>query len=352
MNKPTNEPTTTNENESPARAAESGKPARAAESGRLDHHLPPSVRGGVITGWGSALPEKVVTNVDLEATLDTSDAWIFERTGIRERRIGGTTAGLAIEAGQKALDNAGVAPADIDLLVLATTTPDQVMPSTASQVQEELEIEGGAFDLNAACSGFVYGLVTAQGHMALGLNRILLIGAETLSRTIDWEDRNTAVLFADGAGAVVIEAVDGPGALRGFDLGSDGSARHLLYADIGDTMKMDGKEVFRRAVRAIVLTVTNALRRAGVSADDISLVVPHQANVRIIDAACQRLNIPVDKTANVLEWTGNTSAASIPIALVDSVENDRLGDGDLVLLVGFGAGMSWAASVIRWGGEP
>jgi 3-oxoacyl-[acyl-carrier-protein] synthase-3 len=311
--------------------------------------LPRDARSGVITGWGSALPEKVVTNIDLEATLDTSDEWIFERTGIRERRIGGTTSGLAIEAGQKALDRAGVSPTDIDLVMLATTTPDQTMPSTASTVQEELGIAGGAFDLNAACSGFVYGLVAAQGHLALGMERILLIGSETMSHVVDWEDRNTAVLFGDGAGAVVVEATDGPGSLLGFDLGSDGSARHILYADLGGTMKMDGKEVFRRAVRAIVASVTNALEQAGVAATDIALAVPHQANVRIIDSAWQRLGILPGRTANVLDRTGNTSSASIPIALVEAVEQGRLHDRDLVLLVGFGAGMSWASSIIEWG---
>jgi 3-oxoacyl-[acyl-carrier-protein] synthase-3 len=311
--------------------------------------IPSTARGGVITGWGAALPEKVVTNHDLEATLDTSDEWIFDRTGIRERRIGGTTAGLAIEAGQRALDQAGLSPADIDLLLLATTTPDRTIPSTASEVQDVLGIAGGAVDLNAACSGFVYGLVAAHGHLAMGLNRILLVGSETLSRVTDWEDRNTAVLFGDGAGAVVVEATEGDSALLGFDLGSDGSARHLLYAELGGYLQMEGKEVFRRAVRAVVRSTTDALEQAGLTADDIALAVPHQANVRIIESAWQRLGIPNEKTANVLDRTGNTSAASIPIALVDSVETGRLHDGDLVLLVGFGAGMSWASAVVRWG---
>jgi len=315
-----------------------------------DHRVPAAARGGVITGWGAALPEKIVTNTDLSATLDTTDEWVFERTGIRERRIGGTTAGLAIEAGQRALQQAGLTGSDIDLVLLATTTPDQTMPSTASEVQEVLGVAGGACDLNAACSGFVYGLVTAHGHLALGLDRVLLIGAETLSRTLDWDERNTAVLFGDGAGAVVLEACDGPGELLGFDLGSDGAARHLLYADIGGYMRMEGREVFRRAVRAIVHTVTNTLQRAELTVDDLALVIPHQANVRIIESAFQRLGIPIEKAVNVLEWTGNTSAASIPIGLVDAVDKGRLHDGDNVLFVGFGAGMSWAASVVRWGG--
>jgi 3-oxoacyl-[acyl-carrier-protein] synthase-3 len=312
--------------------------------------IPPGVRGGAITGWGAALPEKVVTNHDLEATLDTSDEWIFDRTGIRERRIGGTTAGLAIEAGQRALDSAGLAAADIDLLLLATTTPDQTIPATAAEVQAELGTAGGAVDLNAACSGFVYGLVAAYGHLALGMDRVLLIGSETLSKVLDWEDRNTAILFGDGAGAVVLEATAGPGSLLGFDLGNDGSARHLLYAELDGYLKMEGREVFRRAVRSVVETSTNAMVRAGVTPADIALAVPHQANTRIVEAAWQRLGIPVDRTANVLDRTGNTSSASIPIALVDSIEHDRLHDGDLVLFVGFGAGMSWAAAVLRWGG--
>lgn len=306
--------------------------------------------GGVITGWGTALPDKVVTNEDLVATLDTTEEWIVERTGIRERRVGGTTAGLAIEAGQKALDKAGMRPDDVELLILCTTTPDMSIPSTASLVQDALGISCGALDLNAACSGFVYGLVAAHGHLALGYERILLIGSETMSRVTDWDDRNTAVLFGDGAGAVVLEATDGPGELLGFDLGSDGSGRHLIEADIGGFMRMEGRELFRRAVRAVVDTSTKAMTHAGITTDDLALVIPHQANIRIIESAAQRLGISMDLTVNVLETTGNTSAASIPLGLVNAVETGRLHEGDLVLLVGFGAGMSWAATVLRWGG--
>ncbi len=309
------------------------------------------MRGATITGWGAALPDKTVTNADLEAVLDTSDQWIQERTGIRERRIGGTTTGLAIEAGQAAMDRAGVVGADIDLVIVATSTPDQQLPSSASTVQDQLHIAGGAMDLNAACSGFVYGLVTAHGLLATGARRILLAGSETMSRIVDWDDRNTAVLFADGAGAVVLEAVDGPGQMLAWDLGSDGSARHLLYADVGGHMQMDGREVFRRAVRAIVETTTRTLAAAGTTAADVALVVPHQANTRIVDAACHRLGIPVARTANVLDRTGNTSAASIPIALTDALDHDRVAPGDLVLFVGFGAGMSWASALVRWGGS-
>lgn len=308
------------------------------------------MRGAVIRGWGAALPDKTVTNADLEVRLDTSDTWIRERTGIHERRIGGTTTGLAIEAGQAALDQAGLSGTDIDLVVLATSTPDQHLPASACTVQDALHTRGGAMDVNAACSGFVYALITTHGLVAMGVERALVIGSDTMSRIVDWEDRNTAVLFADGAGAVVLEAVDGPGQILAWDLGSDGSARHLLSADIGGFMKMDGKEVFRRAVRATVESATRTLEAAGVDPADIDLIVPHQANTRIVDAACSRLGIPVERSANVLHRTGNTSAGSIPIALADALDNDRVHDGDLVLLVGFGAGMSWASALIRWDG--
>jgi 3-oxoacyl-[acyl-carrier-protein] synthase-3 len=310
------------------------------------------MRGGKIVGWGVALPDKTVTNLDLEARIDTTDQWIRERTGILERRIGGTTSGLAIEAGQAALDKAGLTGADIDMVLLATCTPDQHMPATASTVQHALGVHGGALDINAACSGFVYGLVAAHGLLATGLNRVLLIGAETLSHITDWDDRNTAVLFADGAGAVILEAVDGPGQLLASDLGSDGSARHLLYCDVGGYIKMDGREVFRRAVRIMVDTVTKLFAETGLTADDIALTIPHQANVRIVDAACQRLGLPVANTANVLDRTGNTSAASIPIALVDAIDAGRVKPGDHLILVAFGGGMSWASAIVRWGGDP
>lgn len=306
------------------------------------------ITGARITGWGTALPDRVVTNADFAARLDTSDEWIFERSGIRERRMGGTTGSLSVEAGRAALKDAGVEAGDIELLVLATSTPDQTMPATANFVQDELGVTGGAFDLNAACSGFVYALVAGYGMAALGARRILVVGADVMSQITDQEDRGTAVLFGDGAGAVVLEATDGPGQLLGWDLGSDGAARHILYADRGGFTKMDGKEVFRRAVRVMVTSATRALAGAGVAAADVKLLVPHQANVRIIAAACQRLGIPGDRAALVLERTGNTSAASIPLALADAADAGRLDDGDLVLLVGFGAGMSWASAVLRW----
>ena len=301
-----------------------------------------------ITGWGSALPDKVITNTDLEDTLDTSDEWIVERTGIRERRIGGTTTGLGAEAGQRAMTRADVTGDDIDLVVLCTSTPDESMPASASVIQHELGVRGGAVDLNAACSGFVYGLVAADGFLRAGLQRVLLIGSETMSRIVDWDDRGTAILFGDGAGAVVLERGEGPGRVLGFDLGSDGSLRHILHAQVGGTIEMDGQEVFRRAVRMMVDSAQRALTEADVGADDLALFVPHQANTRIITAACARLGIGEDRTVINLATTGNTSAASIPLGLAEAADAGRLAPGDRVLLVGFGAGMSWASAVIEW----
>ncbi len=302
-----------------------------------------------ITGWGESLPDKIITNLDLEARLDTSDEWIRERTGIEERRVGESTAELAIEAGRAALEMAGVGAADIDIVVLCTTTPDQAVPATSAHVQDALGIGGGAFDINAACSGFVYGLVASDGLIRSGANRILLIGAETLSRITDWEDRDTAVLFGDGAGAVVLEQSDHHGQLLSWDLGADGSTRHILYADRGGHLKMDGKEVFRRAVRVVVDSATNALDRAGVEADELALFIPHQANVRIMQAVAQRLGIDEDRIGRTIEKTGNTSAASIPLTLVDSARAGRLQPGDRLLLSGFGAGMTWASAIVQWG---
>jgi len=304
----------------------------------------------VVSGWGAALPPKVVTNDELAATMDTSDEWIVTRTGIRERRVGGTTAGLSVESGRLALEMAGLTPDRIDALVLATTTPDR-MWGTAATVQHELGLRCGAFDVNAACSGFVYGLVQANGMIAMGADRVLLIGTDTLSRITDWDDRATAPLFADGSGAVVLESVDGAGALLGWDIDADGSAGPLLYCDIGGTIVMEGKEVFRRAVRIMVDSAEKSLAAAGISGDDLALIVPHQANIRIIQAACDRLGIPIEKAATTIDRTGNTSSASIPMALADALDHGRVQNGDLVLLVGFGGGMTAASAVLRWGGE-
>ena len=208
----------------------------------------------------------------------------------------------------------------------------------------------GAFDGNAACSGFVYGLVTSHGLIAMGARKVLLIGTDSLSRITDWEDRNTAVLFGDGSGAVVLEAVEGPGQLLAWDLDADGSLGRLLWADVGGYINMEGKEVFRRAVRIMVDSATKSLDHAGLTADDISLVIPHQANIRIISAACERLGIDVSKAVTVLDRTGNTSSASVPLALADALDTGRVKEGDLLLLVGFGGGMTAASAVLRWGG--
>ncbi len=302
-----------------------------------------------ITGWGIALPDKIVTNDDMAASLDTSDAWIVERTGIRERHIGGTTSGLAIEAGQEALARAGRTGAQVEHLILATTTPDGIIPGTAPTVQNALGTTGGAFDINAACSGFVYGLVIGAGLIATGSGPILLIGSETLSKFTDMDDRSIAIIVGDGAGAVLIEPIDGPGQLLSWNLNSEGSLRHLLYCEHGGTLFMDGKEVFRKAVRVVVESAERAMADAGIGPDDISLLVPHQANLRIIVAACQRLGIPEERTVVVIDRYGNTSSASIPLALHDAITNDRVHDGDNLLLTGFGGGMTWASAVLRWG---
>ncbi len=305
--------------------------------------------GAVISGWGTALPEKVLTNEELAATMDTSDEWIRTRTGIEERRVGGTTIGLSIESGRQALEMSCLDPSRIDGLVLATTTPDKQWGSAAA-VQNELGLRCGAFDVNAACSGFVYGLVTGHGLIAMGADRVLVIGTDTLSRITDWTDRATAPLFADGSGAVVLESVEGPGQLLGWDLDADGSALSILQAEVGGVIEMEGKEVFRRAVRIMVDSAEKSMAHAGVTGDDIKLVVPHQANIRIIQAACDRLGVPIERAAVVIQRTGNTSSASIPLALADALDNGRVENGDLVLLVGFGGGMTAASCVLRWNG--
>ncbi|MEY3641115.1 MAG: 3-oxoacyl-[acyl-carrier-protein] synthase [Actinomycetota bacterium] len=311
--------------------------------------IPGNAVGARFTGWGRALPPKVLTNHDLEGMVETSDQWIRERTGIERRHVGGTTAGLSIESGSRALEMAGVDPLDIDALVLSTTTPDRTVPATSATVQHGLGLKCGAFDVNAACSGFVYATVVAHGLIAMGARKVLLIGTDTLSRITDWDDRNTAILFADGSGAAVLEATDGPGQLLGWDIDSDGSAEELLFCEVGGTIHMDGKEVFRRAVRIMVDSAKKSMAIAGVTADDIALVVPHQANIRIISAACDRLGVPIERAAVCIHETGNTSSASIPLALFDAADQGRLSAGDLVLLVGFGAGMTAASAIIRWG---
>jgi len=310
--------------------------------------VPAGVRGAAITGWGTALPEQVVTNHDLARSIDTNHDWIVERTGISERRVGGTTTALSVEAGRQAIERAGLQPSDIDALVLATTTPDRAVPGNSAAVQHQLGLSCGAYDLNAACSGWVYALVNAHGLIALGAEKVLVIGTDTLARITDWTDRNTAILFADGSGAVVLEAVGGAGQLLGWHLSADGSAEGALYAEHGGKLQMEGREVFRRAVRIMAESATASMEAAGVTADELTLVVPHQANIRIISASLERLGIGLDRASIVLDHTGNTSAASIPLALADALDRGRVRQGDLVLFVGFGAGMTAASAVVRW----
>lgn len=306
-------------------------------------------RGSRITGWASAVPDNVVTNHDLEKVLDTSHEWIVERTGIHSRTIGGTTSGLSVESGKAAIAQAGLTPSDIDVVILATTSPDKRCPATASVVQDSLGISGGAFDMNAACSGFVYGLAVADGLITTGADHVLVIGTDVLSPMTDPTDRGTAIIFADGSGAMVMSATQGAGNLLSWSLDSDGSLERLLYCEHdGGKLKMIGKEVFRSAVNYMVDTSKDALDKAGVSIDDIALVVPHQANVRIIDAACRRMGVPIERVAVVLDHTGNSSSATIPLAFVEAESQGRVSPGDLVLMTGFGAGMSAASAVIRW----
>ncbi|MGH9027802.1 MAG: beta-ketoacyl-ACP synthase III [Acidimicrobiia bacterium] len=324
-----------------------------------------------IVGLGTAVPEHRLTNAELEARVDTSDAWIVERTGIRERRIAEpheSTATFGVAAGAAAIKDAGLTPDDIDLMILATATPEQPLPHTGAIVGDRLGLRCGSFDLGAGCAGFVYSLVTASALLATGnLGHMLVIGAETVSRIIDPEDRTTCILFGDGAAAAVLApAVDEDHGLLAWDLGCDGSAAPLLEVPAGGSrlpasaetvaarghyLKMAGQEVFRRAVRVVVESARAALDRADLSAGDVDWFVPHQANLRIIDFAAQRLGVPAERTIINIERYGNTSAASIPLALTEAVDDGRVRPGNLVLLSGFGAGMTWGSAVLRWGGN-
>ncbi|MEY4220891.1 MAG: 3-oxoacyl-[acyl-carrier-protein] synthase [Actinomycetota bacterium] len=314
-------------------------------------HIPSTARGARFIGWGTSLGHKIVTNDDLTASMDTNDEWIRERTGIHRRHVGGSTAELSTISGKAALDMAGIDPKSIDALILATTTPDRTVPATSATVQNALGLACGAFDVNAACSGFVYGLVVAHGLIGVGAERIMVIGTDTLSRIVDWTDRNTAPLFADGSGAAILESTKGHGQLLGWDIDADGSAEEILYAEVGSTIQMNGKEVFRRAVRIMVDSAQKSMAAAGVTTEDISIVVPHQANIRIISAACDRLGISMDKASISIHETGNTSSASIPLALFGDFGQVKPKDGDIVLLVGFGAGMTAASAILRWNAQ-
>jgi 3-oxoacyl-[acyl-carrier-protein] synthase-3 len=319
----------------------------------------------VIKGVGGYLPTRVLTNDDLAKVVDTSDQWITERTGIKERRIaaeGELTSTMGAIAARRALDDAGLAPEDIDLIILATSTPDQTFPATAVAIQADLGItQGAAFDMQAVCSGFVFALATADTYMKSGLfKRALVIGAEAFSRLLDWEDRATCVLFGDGAGAVVVEAEKLNGALtdRGIlatCLRSDGRYRDKLYVDGGPSstgtvghLRMDGPEVFRHAVTKISEVIGATLDQAGYKASDIDWFVPHQANKRILDGAARKLGLDKDKIIITLDKHANTSAASIPLALSQGRNDSRIRPGDLVLIEAMGGGFTWGAVLIRW----
>jgi len=319
----------------------------------------------VVLGCGSALPDRVLTNADLAVMVDTSHEWILQRTGISERRIAApdeTTCDLGLRAAQRALVDAGFAPQDIDLIILATATPDNTFPATAVSIQERLGINTGmAFDLQAVCSGFVYALTTADAYLRNGLaQRALVIGAETFSRILDWEDRTTCVLFGDGAGAVVLEAQEGTGAVsdRGVlasKLRSDGRHKEKLFVDGGPSstqtvghLRMQGREVFKHAVAMITDVIEAVFEQSGMTAEDIDWFVPHQANKRIIDASARKLGIADEKVVSTVDRHGNTSAASIPLALDVAVKDGRIKRGDLVLLEAMGGGFTWGAVLLRW----
>ena len=340
-------------------------------------HTAPTRLPVQFAGLGAGLPAGRVTNADLASRVDTSDAWIVERTGIRERRVvapGQATSDLAVAACREALADAGLAPADIDTLVVTTCTPDQPLPSTAAFVARALGVRCQAVDLVAACAGWVYGLVNAASMLASGVSTTtLLVGAEVLSAWMDPSDRTTLPLFGDGAAAAVLGAgagatpADGPGGAPGlvaWDLGVDGEASDLIVVPAGGSrrpasaatvgggghyMKMQGQEVFRRAVRAVEASCTKVLDAAGVRSRDVALFVPHQANARIVDAIVPRLGLAPEQTMMNIDRYGNTSAASIPLALCEAAAAGRVRDGDLVLVAGFGAGLTWGTALVRWG---
>ena len=324
-----------------------------------------TVTRSVVLGCGSYLPRHVLTNEDLARKVDTSDAWIRQRTGIRERRIAAPaerTSDLAIAAARDALDGAGIDAKSIDLIILATSTPDNTFPATAVSVQAGLGItHGAAFDVQAVCTGFIYALATADGLIRTGaFRRALVIGAETFSRLLDWSDRGTCVLFGDGGGAVVLEAAAQPGSRedRGIltmQLRSDGRFKDKLYVDGGPSstgtvghLRMEGREVFKHAVAVISDVVEGAFAATGYSAADIDWFVPHQANRRIIDGSAHKLGIAPEKIVTTVDRHGNTSAASIPLALSVAVKDGRIKAGDLVLLEAMGGGFTWGAVLMRW----
>jgi 3-oxoacyl-[acyl-carrier-protein] synthase-3 len=325
--------------------------------------------GARIAGTGSALPERRLTNADLEKMVETSDDWIIQRTGMRERRIAGpgdSTATLATAAAKRALDDANMSAQDLDLIIVATLTPDMQTPATACLVQHNLGIKKhiGAFDLNAACSGFVYSLATAAQFIQTGAYKnVLVIGAETLSRIVDYTDRNTCILFGDGAGAAVLTASDDPKiGLQTFSLGANGDGAHFIAVPAGGSLhpsspttlaekmhylKMNGREVYKFAVHQMTESLRYGMSSCNLTADDVKLVVPHQVNQRIIDSATEKMGFPKDKVFINIDRYGNTSAASVPIALDEARKANRCSAGDWVVMVAFGAGLTWASATVK-----
>lgn len=306
-----------------------------------------------ITGWGKALPERRLTNADLEEMVQTADEWIVSRTGIRERRIvadDDTTDSLGAEAARRALARAGVKAEDVDIVIAASCTPEALFPSIANRIQQRLALRhAAALDLNQACAGFIHGLAVAQGFVASGQYRtILVVGAEVLTRHVDWTDRATCVLFGDAAGAVVVQASNDPGGPLAIDLGSDGSGGDLLMLPVDGKLSMNGREVYRFAVTAMTSSLKAAVEKAEITLDQIDLLIPHQANIRIIHSAAQTLGLPLEKVFTNVDKYGNTSAASIPVALCEAIEERRVKPGDIVGMVAFGAGLAWGATIVRW----
>ncbi|WP_209854826.1 beta-ketoacyl-ACP synthase III [Rhizobium herbae] len=319
----------------------------------------------VVRGFGASLPKRVMTNREMEEKVDTSDEWIVQRTGIRQRYIaseGETTASLGEAAARAALTNAGLTPADLDVIIVATSTPDNTFPATAVNIQNRLGMHhGAAFDVQAVCSGFIFAVTTADAYIRGGLaKRVLVIGAETFSRILDWNDRTTCVLFGDGAGAIILEGQEGNGttADRGVlttQLRSDGAHKEKLYVDGGPSttgtvghLRMEGREVFKHAVGMITDVIEAAFEATGTTADDLDWLVPHQANRRIIDGSAKKLGIPLEKVVVTVDLHGNTSAASIPLALNVAASDGRIKKGDLVLLEAMGGGFTWGSVLLRW----
>ncbi|WP_062352070.1 beta-ketoacyl-ACP synthase III [Bacillus kwashiorkori] len=309
------------------------------------------MQAGII-GIGKYVPEKVVTNFDLEKIMETSDEWIRTRTGIEERRIASEdmdTSHMAYLAAKEAMENAQVKPEDIDLILTATVTPDQPFPSISCMLQDQLGAKhAAALDVSAACAGFMYAMVTAKQFIESGTYKnVLIVGAEKLSKITDWKDRNTAVLFGDGAGAVIMAPVSNGRGVLSFELGADGSGGKHLYQD--QHIFMNGREVFKFAVRQMGESAVHVIEKAGINKEDVSYLIPHQANIRIMEAARQRLELPVEKMSNTIAKYGNTSAASIPISLYDDVKAGKIKDDDIVVMVGFGGGLTWGAILMKWG---